>query len=62
MPLRAAVVGVVCLPPDVYDAMCTSVSEAADVERTIGKHLGLLVGPSGSCSAQRATPPGSVNT
>lgn len=32
-----------------------------DVRQTIGKHLGLLVDPSGFCSAQQATLPGSVN-
>lgn len=53
------------LPLDVHDSMCTSVSEAASTAlhcgrgQTIGKHLGLLVDPSDSCSAQQATLQGS---
>lgn len=33
-----------------------------NLDRTIGKHLGLLVDPSGSCSARRATLPRSAMT
>lgn len=54
-----------CLPLDVHVSMCTSVFEPATtalhcVGQTIGKHLGLLVDPSDSCSAQQAILQGSL--
>lgn len=72
-PFCAAVVGVAlyympeCLSLDEHDFMCVPVClklhlprGTANVGHTIGKRLGLPVDPSGSCSAQQATPPGSL--
>lgn len=67
-PFCVVFVGCVCMPLDVRDSMCTSVFETASTAllcvqgrgQTIGKHLGSLVDPSGSCSAQPATRPGSL--
>lgn len=60
--VRSVVVLLVCLPLRVHGSVVLCVEAAAPTatDQTIGKRSGWLEGPSGFCSARRATPPGSL--